>query len=134
MPGCGGVSAATVTGLPRSLRSHRREVHADDAVSARRTFFGGAVEAREPRRHARLNEPGGLKGRDELCFQQSTGDSTGPQVDVLERLVWKHLANHDVRDLDAASGFEDAGDLGDRTMFIRYEIQDAVGDDDVDAA
>lgn len=82
MPGCCGVNAATVIRLSRRLRSHRREVHADDAVSARRTFFGGAVEAREPRRDARLNEPGGLKGRDELCFQQSTGDSTSPQVNV----------------------------------------------------
>ena len=134
MPGCDGVTAATVTRLPRCLGSDRREVHADDAVSARRTFFGGAVEAREPRRDARVGEPGGLKGRDQLCFQQSTGNSTGPQVDVPERLIWKHLANHDVRDLDAAAGLEDAGDLGDRTMFIRDEIQDAVGDHDVDAA
>ena len=132
MPGCGRVSADTVTGLPRSLRSHRREVHADDAVSARRAFFGGAVETHEPRCSARLDEPGGLKCSDELCFQQSACNSTGPQVDVTQRLVWEHRANHDVGDLDAAPGLEDAGDLGDCAVLVRYEIEHAVRDHDID--
>lgn len=132
MPGCGCVSAASATGLPRSLRSHRREVHADDAVSAGRAFFGGAVETREPRRNPRLGEPGGLKCCNELCFQQSACDSTGPQVDVTQRLVREHLADHDVGDLDAAPGLEDAGDLGDCAVLVRYEIEHAVGDHDID--
>lgn len=132
MPGCGCVSAGSVPGLPRSLRSHRREVHADDAVSARRAFFGGAVETHEPRCNARLDEPGGLKCPDELCLQQSACDSTGPQVDVTQRLVWEHLADHDVGNLDATPGLENAGNLGDCAVLVRYEIEHAVRDHDID--
>ena len=133
MPGCGCVSTASATGLPGRLRSHRHEVHADDAVSARRAFFGRAGETREPRRDAGLDKPGGLECADELCFQQSACDSTGPQVDVTQRVVWERLADHDVGDLDAAPGLEDAGDLGDCAVLVRYEIEHAIGDHHIDA-
>ena len=38
-------------------------------------------------------EPGGGDNRLELCFQQSTGNSTSPELDILFRILW-HLFRH----------------------------------------
>jgi len=42
-------------------------------------------------------------GADELCFQQSTGDSTSPEVDISKSAVWKDFTDDDVRDLHDTS-------------------------------
>ncbi len=39
-----------------------------------------------------------------LCFQQSTGDSAGPEVDVVFGVLGDLLMDDDVGDLDAAAG------------------------------
>ena len=44
-------------------------------------------------------EPGCFDHRLELCFQQSTGDSTLPQIDVLLGTIRYGLLHHDVADL-----------------------------------
>jgi hypothetical protein len=44
-------------------------------------------------------KPAAPNTADELCFQQSAGDSTGPEIDVSQRAVGKDFANDDVRDL-----------------------------------
>ena len=50
-------------------------------------------------RDLEIREPGGGDRRLKLCFQQSTGNSTGPEVDVLFRPL-RHLFGHkDVAEL-----------------------------------
>ena len=60
-----------------------------------------------------VSEAGSGEEVDDLCFQQSACDSTGPQVDVAQRALREDLADDDVGDLQAAAGFENARDLAD---------------------
>ena len=46
-----------------------------------------------------------------LCFQQSTGDSAAPEVDVVLRVLWDLLVDDDVCYLDPPAGLERAMDL-----------------------
>ena len=46
-----------------------------------------------------------------LCFQQSTGNSARPEVDVILRLLRHFLVYDDVADLEAAARLQDAVDL-----------------------
>jgi hypothetical protein len=61
-----------------------------------------------------------------LCFQQSAGDSAGPEVDVPLAFVGDGRLDGDVGDLDASAGAEDAGDLGEDGVFVGDEVDDAV--------
>ena len=47
----------------------------------------------------------------EFCFQQSTGNSAGPQIDRLFRILWHHLLHQEIPDLEATTGFEHASHL-----------------------
>ena len=53
----------------------------------------GAPRDLEPGEPNRVDQPG------QLCFQQSTGDSTGPEVDLLFRGLRDRLLDEDVADL-----------------------------------
>jgi len=46
-----------------------------------------------------------------LCFQQSTGDSPTPEVDVVLRVLRHFLVDDDVCNLDATAGLEHPVDL-----------------------
>ena len=100
--------------LPSYLPAAKcREIHADDAVPARGPLFRSGLEAVEPIRDPHVGKSGLRERRDQLCFQQSAGDSTGPEIDILARVLRQLDAEHDVRDLYSASRFQDTLDLGD---------------------
>jgi hypothetical protein len=58
------------------------KIHTADAVSAGRALFGGSGKTGESRDDARDLETCGREHRNQLCFQQSASDSTGPEIDV----------------------------------------------------
>jgi hypothetical protein len=59
-----------------------RYIHTDHAVLASRSFFAGSDEAVEPMVNRNRRETRRLKNADHLCFQQSAGDSTRPEIDI----------------------------------------------------
>src|SRR5690349_23637187 len=66
-----------------------------------------------------------------LCFQQSTGDSALPEIDVALAGGAHRFLDQDVADLQPTTGLEHARHLGKSRDFVREEIQYAVRDDDV---
>jgi hypothetical protein len=46
------------------------------------------------RRKCDVDEAGILQRGAKLSFQESAGNSAGPQGDVLFRIVWRHFAHH----------------------------------------
>jgi hypothetical protein len=115
----------------RRLPASRRQIDAKDAVSLGRPFLGRSGEAVESLEHPDIGEAGRLEDADELCFQQSTGDSTRPEIDVSERAVGKDLADDNVRDLRASAWFQHTRDLPDSVRLVWHEVEDAVRDHDV---
>jgi hypothetical protein len=63
-------------------RSDGREVDAEHAVSPGGPFLGRSGEAIESRHDPRIVESRSAEPLDKLCFQQSTCNSTGPEIDV----------------------------------------------------
>ena len=116
------VERARVDSLPADCR----QVHAPDAVAARRLLLRRRLEAIESLRDAHVGEARLRERRDKLCFQQSTGDSTGPEIDVLACVFPQLHAEHNVGDLNTATWFQHAPDLGDCRSLLSHEIQDAV--------
>jgi hypothetical protein len=107
-------------------RSDSRQVHADDPVSPCSRFLRGPRKTVESLDDADIVEPRRLERRDKLCFQQSTGDSTCPQVDIAPLSVRQFLADDDVGDLHAPPRLQNAGDLPNRAVLQRDKIQHAV--------
>ena len=69
----------------------------------------GDLEVNETRRH-----DCGLQ----FCFQQSTGNSARPQIDLLFRVLWHRLLHQDIPDLEATGGFEYPGHLLQGCEFV----------------
>ena len=61
-----------------------------------------------------------------LCFQQSPGNSTGPQVDVALPFLRHRALDGDVGKLDAATGSQHAHDLGKDGVLVGDQVDDAV--------
>ena len=55
-----------------------------------------------------VREAGGFYKGLKLCFQQSAGDSTGPQVNIFLGFLGHGYIHQDVPYLQASSGFEDS--------------------------
>jgi len=85
----------------------------------------GDFEVNESRSHDR-----GLQ----FCFQQSTGNSARPQIDLLFRVRWHRLLHQDIPDLEATAGFKHASHLLQGREFVRQQIEDPVGDDHISPA
>ena len=68
-----------------------------------------------------------------LCVQQSSGNSTGPEVDLATALLRHGLLDRDIGDLDSPAGYEHSIDLTEDGVLVRDQIDDAVGEDDVEA-
>ena len=85
----------------------------------------GDLEVNESRSHDR-----GLQ----FCFQQSTGNSARPQIDLLFRVLWHRLLHQDIPDLEATAGFEHASHLLQGREFVWQQVEDAVGDDHIGPA
>src|SRR6266542_6593243 len=92
-----------------SYRLSRTEVDSERPVLGGAAGLGCAAEY--------IAAPGDLKVHEtraddrhlELSFQESTGNSTGPKVDLLPRALGHRVLNQNVADLDATSRFEHAG-------------------------
>jgi hypothetical protein len=63
-------------------RSGGEQIHTADSVPAGGAFLGRSGETVESRDDVRSLEAGRRERRHELCFQQSAGNSTGPEIDV----------------------------------------------------
>lgn len=50
-------------------------------------------------------------GADQVCIQQTAGNSTRPQGDVLQCVLWNRARDHNVANLQASAGFENAKPL-----------------------
>jgi hypothetical protein len=68
-----------------------------------------------------------------MAFQQRPGDSAGPEVDVASPLLADRLLDRHVGDLEPAAGAEHTEDLREDGVLVRNEVDDAVGDRDVEA-
>ena len=107
-------------------RPNRRKVDANDTVPPRRPFLAGSRKTVKAMRNAHVLKAGGLKRRQKLCSLQSTGDSTGPQVDVAERTVGQLFTDDDIGHLQMPARFQDARHLCDRAILSRNEVENAV--------
>jgi hypothetical protein len=78
-------------------------------------------------------ETSGGEDGDKLCFQQSTSDSTSPEIDVPPGRFGQFDAEHDVGHLQAPARLEDTADLLDGQALLRYEIEHTVRNHDISA-
>ena len=74
---------------------------------------------------------GCLEQAAQLSFQESAGNSAGPEGDVRFAILRHRRCDHDVGELHASAGLEDAVGLGEHGCFVRTEIDDAIRDHDV---
>jgi len=109
----------------------RANIDANGAIFCRAGFV--------PRTRVHISTPGDLKSdktgdRDrglQLCFQQSTGYSTRPQVDLGFRAFRYCPFHQDIPNLQPAAGTKHTRHFTQPGFFIGHEIQYAVGDDHV---
>jgi hypothetical protein len=73
-----------------------------------------------------VDEPVAQQAALVLCFQQSPGNSTGPQVDVALSFFGDRALDGDVGQLDAATGSQHADDLGEHGVLVGDQVDDAV--------
>ena len=81
-----------------------------------------------------VNEAGSHDRGLQFCFQQSTGNSARPQIDLLFRVLWHRLLHQDIPDLEATGGFEHPSHLLQGSEFVWQQVEDTVGDDHVGPA
>ena len=65
---------------------------------------------------------------------QPAGYSTGPQVDVTQRLGWHGAAVGDVGELEPPAGAQHPEDLGEHRVLVGAQVDDPVGDHHVGPA
>src|SRR6056297_1583291 len=65
------------------------------------------------------------------CARQAPGNSTGPQVDLPERLLGDGSAVGYVRELQGSAWPQDPADFVERGPLVGTQVEDAVRDDDV---
>ncbi len=90
--------------LLSALRLNCRKRHAASLEAGRGRFVLRAGEDVDLVSPTHVDEAGVLQRPFPLCFQQSTGDSPRPEVDVVLRALWHFLVHHDVRYLQATAG------------------------------
>jgi len=61
-----------------------------------------------------IHKTGGFDRSFKLCFQQSTGNSTGPEVDLGFGILWHRCLHQNIANLQPASRFEHASHLAQR--------------------
>jgi len=119
--------------VPRLEGFHRRTVCPELDRLAPRIF--------EFRAHVRGNKVAGLDPFEPvpfqklrvLCFQQSAGNSAGPEIDVSPTFFADRFLDGHVGDLHPSSRAKDAEDLCKYGVLVWNEIDHAIGDHDVDA-
>ena len=65
-------------------------------------------------------------------FFEGAGDAADPEFDVAFEFGGDFAADDDIADGEAAAGFEDAEGFAEDAVFVGGEVDDAVGNDDVD--
>ena len=109
-------------------------------VDAHRPEFCGATGLRSATedvhslRDLDVNETGGHDRGLQFCFQQSTGNSAGPQIDLLFRVLRHRLLHQDIPDLQAPLRLEHTSHLLQGREFVRHQVEDAIGDDHIGPA
>ena len=79
-----------------------------------------------------VHEAGRCDEGAKLSFQESTGNSAGPERNVLFCPVRDRLADDDVRNLQTPAGLEDTVGLAKHSGLIRAEVDHSIRNDDVD--
>src|SRR6516164_4702326 len=95
----------------------------------RRRISKGIEALHDPR----IAKADGQREHRELGRGQRAGDACGPQVRVASRLVLELALNGDVGEIKPAAGAKHAMNLAEYLRFVRREIDDTVGQNDVDA-
>jgi hypothetical protein len=81
-----------------------------------------------------VNETGGHDRGFQFCLKPRTGNSAGPQIDLLFRVL-RHSGTHqDIPDLEASRRLEHASHLLQGREFVRHQVEDAIGDDHIGPA
>ena len=80
-----------------------------------------------------FGEPGGCEDLDELCFQQSAGDSTGPEVDVAQRLSGRTSPMMMSAICTRPPGLRTRAISAIARSFSGHEVEDTVRNHDIDA-
>ena len=114
-----------IHGLPAGL-SGREFARAQ--IDPQRAERGGVFVLRRPAKHIRaprnldVGEAFLGQERDELCFQQSARDSTGPEIDISFRRFGHGFLNDDVADLDSSVWLQYAADLAEHFPLVGRKV------------
>jgi len=108
-------------------------VSAADAIFPGCILFRCATKAVKVCRYADVLKPQVAQERYELCLRQSAGDSTRPQVYVTANAFVELGIENDICKLQSSTRAQHAVDFSERFLFLRDQIEHAVGDDNIDA-
>jgi hypothetical protein len=75
---------------------------------------------------------GGIKFDAVLILLEGAGDAADPEFHALANVSGDFTANDDIGDCQTAAGPEDAEGFTEDAILVARQIDDAVGDDDVD--
>ena len=103
--GSGLTSVSNLSRQSQQLRFTRAKIDTECSKTFRARLFGGSFKDILAPRDLKIGKPGCHDRGLELCFQQSAGDSAGPQIDVFPGAVAHFLLHRDVRDLQTSGGF-----------------------------
>lgn len=78
-----------------------------------------------------LGPPGNLEANEAGGFQQSAGDSTGPQVNYFFSFLGHGYIYQDVPYLEASPGLEDSIHLSHGGRLAWHQIEDSIGDNHI---
>lgn len=104
-----------------------------NSVFQRSVFFLGGPEAVEVGCYAYILKTEVAQERHELCLRQRAGDSTSPQVDIATNFVAEFRVEHYVCKLQPTARPQHAADLGKSSLLFWDQVEDAVGDNNIDA-
>ncbi len=113
------------------LRSAGEEEIPEDLKPPRLLLPAGAGEGVPGRPDYDFGESRLFEHQRPACTRQATGDSSGPEIYVTNRLLGHRLAVGDIRELEPAAGTQHTADLREDLTFVGAEIDDAVADHDV---
>lgn len=126
--------APRVTSAPplTGRRTNRRQIHAEDPELPGSRFLGGTAEAIVAVGDSNVLESDSKEGRNKLCLRQSARDSTGPQFDVARDGVRQLYTIDDIRELKPTAWPQNAGDLGERAVLFRHQVEHSVRNHHID--
>ncbi len=115
-------------------RLARAEVDADCPEFCGATLLGCATVDVRSINDLDVNETSGHDRSLQFCFQQSTGNSVGPQIDLLFRVLRHRGTHQDIPDLQSSRRLEHTSHLLQGREFVRHQVEDAIGDDHIGPA